>query len=136
MAPRCADTAPAFRLTRLAYVTAVQNQQMMQMRKKFRRGARKQCLFHRLRRCTGCKPATVAEAEYVRVHRHCVRTESGIQDDVCGLSSHAGKSFQGFPIGRHFSAMAFDQKAREFDHIPRLGAPEAECRSEEHTSEL
>ena len=53
-------------------------------------------------------------------------TESGVEDNIGGLTPHARQGFQGVPVRWHLPPMTFQQEGAGFDDIGGLGVEETQ----------
>ena len=62
----------------------------------------------------------------MRVHRHGVFAERGVEHHIGGLAAHAGQRFEFLARARHFAAMLLEQDAAGGDGVLGLGAEQAD----------
>jgi len=89
----------------------MQNQQVMGIltvtfRRKF-----KQLLLNLQHGFTGAESGSVGNPKDVCVHCDCGFSKCGIQDDICGFTTDARKSFERLSVRRDLSVVQIDQHA-------------------------
>src|SRR5262245_57010802 len=120
------ETTRTVRPARLADIAAVQDQPMMGMALALRRHHRLEHALDFGGGLAGSETGAVADPEDMGVDGDGGLAECRVEDDIGGLAADAGKRFEGGPVARHRPAMLLDQRLRECDHIPGLGAVEAD----------
>src|SRR5208337_4084686 len=105
LAQICDDAAPALGLFRLADISAVQDEPVMDVADEFGSCNALKAEFHLQRIFAGRKPRSVGDAKDVSIDRDGWLPEGHIQDDIRGLAANAGQLLKGLAVLRDFAAV-------------------------------
>src|SRR3954471_3398816 len=108
-------------LARETHIASVQDQPVVRVLEEFGWRELEQLLLDHQNVLARRKAGAIGHTKDMRVDRHRLLAERGVQHHVRRLAPDAGQRFQRLAVRRHLAAVLIEELLRERHHVLRLG---------------